>query len=467
MKIKFSKLLHNVGVLTVSNIASKLLVFFLVPLYTNVLSTSDYGLYDLVITTINIMYPVLTINISDAILRFMLDRQYNKNAVMTVALKYYIASVITVCAFFLLQVIFNLYPMICGFEPYIFMYYIVYALNDILTQYAKGKEKVRDIGVASVLSTAVIIILNLLFLLVLKAGIKGFFISNILGLFVSAAFYIRKLNVVSFLHVLSKDTLLEKEMLRYSAPLISTVLCWWINSAFDRYTVTFFRGISDNGLLSIAYKIPMILNTLQGIFIQAWQISAIKEKDQNANIFYGQVFVCVNFVMTAVCSLLILFTKPLAGLLFSKDFYKAWEFVPFLLLSSVFNCASGLLGPILAVKKDSKTMSLSAIYGTVINVVLNIILVYLMGIQGATIATVFSSVIIYCVRRNAVKNDCYISNYKNIVITWMLVVVQAIEEVYLPIWQLQIINILVIILVNKSICGGLKNWIKDIRKKNI
>lgn len=460
MSKKISDLLHNVGILTISNIASKLLVFFLVPLYTSVLSTSDYGLYDLVITTINIVYPVLTINISDAILRFMLDRKYDKNSVMTVAFKYFIISVTIVSITFSIQAIFDIYTIIHGFEIYIWLYYVVYALNDILIQYAKGKEKIKEIGVTSVLSTLVIIISNIIFLLVLKTGIKGFLISNILGLLVSAAFYIIKLDVVSLLHVLKKNCTLEKEMLRYSAPLISTVLCWWINGAFDRYVVTLFRGISDNGLLSIAYKIPTILNTVQGIFIQAWQISAIKEKDQNAERFYGQVFVYVNFVITMVCSFLIMFTRPLSRLLFSKDFFTAWVFVPFLLLSSVFNSASGLLGPILAVKKDSKTMALSAIYGTVINVVLNILLVYLIGIQGATIATVISSLVIYCVRRRAVINDCYILNYKNVVITWILIVMQAIEEVYFPVWQIQILNVALIVIINKNICNSLPKYIK-------
>ena len=67
------------------------------------------------------------------------------------------------------------------------------------------------------------------------------------------------------------------EMLKYCVPLIVTVIGWWINSASDRYVVAFICGVSANGLLSVSYKIPTIINTLQAIFTQAWQISAINE----------------------------------------------------------------------------------------------------------------------------------------------------------------------------------------------
>ena len=93
--------------------------------------------------------------------------------------------------------------------------------------------------------------------------------------------------------------------------------------------------------------------------------------------------------------------RPIAHILFAKDFYQAWVFVPFLLVSSMLNAASGYIGPILAAKKDSKSMAIAAFGGAGVNVVLNIALVYLMGIQGATIATVIASYIIYIIRKRA------------------------------------------------------------------
>ena len=59
----YKYLAKNIGVLTISNFATNLLSFFLVPLYTYILSTEEYGSYDLINTTIGLMVPILTINI--------------------------------------------------------------------------------------------------------------------------------------------------------------------------------------------------------------------------------------------------------------------------------------------------------------------------------------------------------------------------------------------------------------------
>lgn len=198
----------------------------------------------------------------------------------------------------------------------------------------------------------------------------------------------------------------EREMLIYSVPLIATVVGWWVNSCADKYIVTFILGISANGLLSVSYKIPQIINTIQGIFTQAWQISAIKEYGSSDTAdFYGKTFIVINLMMCIVCSFLIFMTRPLAYILYANDFYEAWKYVPFLLVSSVLNCASGLLGPILSAKKNSKAMMWSAIVGAVANIIMNIVFVNLTGIQGATFATLVSSYIIYIIRKYAVGED--------------------------------------------------------------
>ena len=85
---KYRYLLKNIGLLTLSNFATKLLSFFLVPLYTNVLSTSDYGTYDLLYTTISVLIPILTLNIQDAVVRFSLEKEYDRDAIVTVATKF-------------------------------------------------------------------------------------------------------------------------------------------------------------------------------------------------------------------------------------------------------------------------------------------------------------------------------------------------------------------------------------------
>ena len=47
MKRNYKYLLKNIGLLTLSNFGTKILLFLLLPLYTSILTVEEYGLYDL------------------------------------------------------------------------------------------------------------------------------------------------------------------------------------------------------------------------------------------------------------------------------------------------------------------------------------------------------------------------------------------------------------------------------------
>ena len=283
---------------------------------------------------------------------------------------------------------------------------------------------------------------------------KGFFFAMILGQAVPIIYLLWKLDFTKTIFAVTRlrfNNSLCREMLSYSVPLIATSLGWWVNSTSDRYIVAFICGVGANGLLSVAYKIPAIINTLQGIFIQAWQISAIKEygsKDKAR--FYGNAFSALNVMMAIACSVLILLTRPIAHLLFAKGFFIAWQYVPFLLVSCVANSASGFLGPVLSAKKDSKSAALSAIYGAIANLVLNVALVYVLGIQGACIATVIASWIIYYSRKKSLNKEIVIDRYSSVLLIWALLCLQAVIEIYTSLWYLEVLLLALLLFISRK-----------------
>lgn len=444
-------LLKNMGILTVSNFASKILVFLLVPLYTSVLTTAEYGSYDLAVSTATLLYPILTLNIVDAVMRFAMDKEYSKEKIAVAGMRYVSASVFIFAIVMLIIAKFDLWPDVNGIEGFIFLYYFSYVYNQFLVQFSKGLERVRDMGMAGIVSTLVMVLGNIIFLLVFKWGLSGFFIANILAQGISAIYLMIRIRLWNYLKDLKNDYALTKEMLVYCIPLMASAIGWWVNSAADKYVVVFMLGVAANGILSVSYKIPQIINVVQSIFIQAWQISAIKEYgEQDTAKFYGQTFTIINVLMCAACSWLIILTRPLAHLMYAKDFYQAWQYVPFLLISSVLNCASGLLGPILSAQKNSKAMMWSSLIGAGANIVMNIGFVYLIGIQGATIATVICSLMIYEFRKIAVGKDIKIEKYWIILATWGMLCAQAIAEIYMKSFVVEAVLMLVMLIMNSS-----------------
>ncbi len=85
---KYRYLLKNVGLMAIGQFGSRILSFLLVPLYTSILSAADYGTFDLYSTIVQLLVPVLTLNIYDAMLRFALDGKEDIKQVHAVGLVY-------------------------------------------------------------------------------------------------------------------------------------------------------------------------------------------------------------------------------------------------------------------------------------------------------------------------------------------------------------------------------------------
>ena len=416
-KNKYTELIANTGALAIGNFSSKILVFLLVPLYTSVLTTEEYGFYDLVFTTIQLLIPVFTCNVTDAVLRFTLESENHIKQLVNITLKFLVLSLLPAFLTLLAITASGISRSTREYGGYIFAFYLL-------------RYNVKRMAAAGVVGTLVTVISCLIMLLIIKTGLKGFFLSNILGQAVPAVYLICTLHLWKYVDIgISLDLELQRRLLKYSLPLILTNIGWWLNNTSDKYIITFMSGMSLNGLLSVAYKIPSILSIIYGLFIQAWQISAIKEyTSEDSRSFYNRVFLYLNIFVYCVAAALILFTKPIARLAFAKDFYSAWEFVPFLLISGVFTASAGFIAPILTSAYNTKAVVKATIYGGIVNIFLNIVLLYCIGPQGVSIATAISSFVIFYVRYHGLGGIIERKNLWRILLLWLLLIIQSAAE---------------------------------------
>jgi len=451
LDVKYKSLIKNIGYLTISNFASKILVFLLVPLYTNVLSTEEYGSYDAIATTVSLLAPFVIANISDGVMRFLLDKKQDKNEIMSIGLKYTSIGIIIMALLALSNRVFHYAGFLNGYEFLAFLYAAFYILNSHFAQCAKGLNQVSVMAKAGVVSTATMILFNVLFLLVFHLGITGFFLAHILGLAIPTLYYCAKIEPWKYSPFSRIDKQTKKLILAYSIPLIFNTIGWTINSSLDKYCVIYFYGVAASGILAVSYKIPTILSVIYSMFTQAWQISAVTEYDNNdREKFYSDTYLFVNALGCLCCGGLILINKPLSRFLFAKDFYQAWQYVPFLLVSVLFNQTAGFVGPLLSAKKESNAMAKAAVAGSIVNLVFNIVLIKIMGVQGAAIATAISSFVIYLVRWWYARELLERRIYSKLYLSWIITIVSAVAEILSVQYFVQALALLIIIIVNLS-----------------
>ena len=395
-KSKYRYLFKNIGLLALSNIATKFIAFFLVPLYTSILTTEEYGAYDFIFSTVGILVPVLTINIYEAVLRYSMDKACLPADVFSVGLRFCLLGNIVVVIILLINHILELSTLVAGFAIYFFLIFFTTSLSGIVTSMARGLGKIKELSIASVLASAVTIGLNVFLLCVLRLGIDGYFIANILGIAAQIVILLISIQGWKYVCLFSYNKQTFTEMVNYSLPTIANAIAWWINGLSDRYIVIFFHGVAVNGIYSVATKIPSILNLFQSIFSQAFMLSAVKEFDRDDNNgFFRNTFSSYNFVLVCVCSLIICCDKVLAKFLYINDFYEAWKYVPFLTISIIFGSLSGYMGSIFAAQKHSEYFAKCSGAGALANIILNVMLVPSFSALGASIATAISYWVVY------------------------------------------------------------------------
>ncbi|HET0499550.1 TPA: oligosaccharide flippase family protein [Streptococcus pneumoniae] len=454
---KYKELAKNTGIFALANFSSKILIFLLVPIYTRVLTTTEYGFYDLVYTTIQLFVPILTLNISEAVMRFLMKDGVSKKSVFSIAVLDIFIGSIAFALLLLVNNLFSLSDLISQYSIYIFVIFVFYTLNNFLIQFSKGIDKIGVTAISGVISTAVMLAMNVILLVVFDWGLLGFFIANVCGYVIPCIYIVSRLRLWELFEI-KIDKKLQWEMVYYVLPLVLNILSWWVNNTSDRYIVTAIVGIQASAIISVAYKIPQILSTISAIFIQSWQISAIKiQEDKSDTTFVSNMLLYYNALLLIIASGIILFVKPISNILFGISFYSAWELVPFLIISSLFNAISGCIGAIMGAKMDTHNIAKSALVGMIANIILNIVLTFLMGPQGITISTLIASFLIFYMRKDSVK-EINSETYRAIYLSWILLVVEACLLIYMDF----IIGALIAMVINLFL---LKDVIKPLYLK--
>lgn len=454
MANKHKYLAKNVGLFSISSFVPKILAFILIPIYTNCLTTAEYGVSDLLTTTVSLLLPFFTLDIQDAVMRFALDKKYEKSDVFTTALRIIFigTGLISIGAFIASTL--NIPGLEDSCLVFFVLMYFTTALSNSLTMFCRGIDKVNVLVVGGILQSVIMLSASILFLVVFKWGLTGYLLANTLGSLVAVFWYFIKAKLHKYI-TKSVTKSVFKDMVRFSFPLIFSVTAWWINSASDRYILTWMSGVAISGLYAVSYKIPGILSIFQSVFYQAWSISAIKEFDKDdKDRFISNMYNMMNFGMVVACSCVIVLNVPIAKILYTNEFFEAYKFVPPLLISVVFNAMALFIGSIFTAVKDTKTLSVSTIIGAVVNTVCNFVFIYYWQAYGAAIATMLGYFVVFIMRHIILKKHIKLHlNWFRDILVYALLVVQMLVAYFVPslnYWQV-IFPILILVFYLKEV----------------
>ena len=407
-KSKYEVLINNTLLISTGTFGSKILTFLMTRFYTEALTPSDYGEADLIIQTANLLIPLVSAGIADGVFRFVLETDDEHTAKRK---SIFSAGFYTISAGTAILAALSSFISIPGFlseYKWLLIWFIsASCYHSLCAQFIRGEGKTRLFAYQGVLNTVLVIVFSILFLSVFEAGTRGYIISialadSICALYLAAG---QKLWRLMDIHLKSG---MWRKMMRYSLPLVPAALFWWITSVSDRYMITWFLGSGANGIYTVASKIPAIITLISGMFLEAWQFSAVRESRGSRRSyisFYTNIWSMFLTVMFTGGSIIIAFSPAAIRLLAASEYYSAAEYLPILTAAAILSSLVSFMGSVYIVTKRSSLSFLTTAAGAVFNIILNFLLIPThLGIYGAAVATLCSYLLSFLIRIISIRN---------------------------------------------------------------
>lgn len=390
-------LVKNTAIVTIGKICTQLISFFLLPLYTTFLTTTEYGVVDLLNTLISLLIPILTFQVDQGIFRLLIDTREDEEGQK---------KLITSITFFILKQI-AIYIIIFGiasiwikneYKYFLATNLIITACTNILLQVARGLGNNTKYTIGSFISGTATIILNVILIAGFKMGAYGMLYASLIGNAICTIYIFFSMQLNKKIGHKYYDKKVLKNLLKYSIPLIPNAISWWIVNVSDRIIITYFMNVSANGIYSVSNKFSSLITTIYNIFNMTWTESfAVNFNSKDRDEYFSKIFDITIRFFGALCIGIIAFMPFVFSIMVNKEFNDAYMQIPILIIATMFNVLVTFLGSIYVAKKITKEIAKTSMLAAGINIIVNLLFINKMGLYAASISTLVAwfSMMIY------------------------------------------------------------------------
>lgn len=435
MSNRTTELAKNTGIYAIGVFGTKLITFILVPVYSYYLTKDNLGLYDVILTGLLLISPVVSMQLSESTFRWLIEKE-DENEINTILKT---SSYVT---FLLIVFGFIITALICQIAGRLDMLWI-YALvvTNILfiytQQISRGLKRSKTYVKGVILNSILLLSISMLSLTYIAQTVDTLLISMLISTGCSAIYFTADLRLLQRSFKSSVDMQLAKEMVSYSMPLIPNAASWWLVSAANRMIVLYYLGVDSNGIFAISARIPGILTIVNSIFMLAWQDSVLSEHSA-AKSYKSEMLRKFIIFETCVIVIVIFSSQYLTKYLIHEDYYESWNFMPLLVVGTSFAALSAFLGVNFLKTKQTTTLFTTTLSGGVINVILSVALIKHIGLYAPALGTMFGFATAFLLRSiSKVTKEALEIPYRKI----FAFLIIAISSVYLASIELWYINL--------------------------
>jgi len=379
-KLGKQSLIYGIG-----HILARLVTFFLLPLYTNIFSTKEYGVVALFYTFLAFMNVIMRYGLGAAFLKFYVPADKDERLVIfsNVIFSLFITGIPFLCIWHLCRDFLS--PILLGVnEPsFITIMGIIIVLDTIWSIPLLGYRAENRPGLFilfSLLNVLVTIVLNLYFIIQKGLGINAIFLSNLIAsslIFILSLPYIY--NRFKF-SLLSKNT--WQNILRFALPFLPAGLFSMFMEVADRYILKYLTDLSTVGIYNAGYKVGMLMMLSITAFNFGWQPFFLEHgKKKNPSELFSRVSIFALSGFGYIWLLLVIWADELLKIeiagyaFFGKEFAPALPIIPWISLGYLFYGFYILQTPGIFLKDRPGIAATTRLVGAISNIVLCLLLI--------------------------------------------------------------------------------------------
>lgn len=403
----------------IGNAIKKFISFLLLPLYTRVLTPSDYGVLDTLGTGVLILTILFGLRVTDGGSRYYYETEDSKEK-GTILFTVFVINFLTIIPSLIIAFFSN--------EISIFLFktdqfsWVVFAsclsipltlLNDEQSWIYRYKRLPWRFNTYILIRALVNVAMGILLVLYLKKGVLGAQLATIISLIVTILF-----SLFSFTHkeyTFNFSFTWAKKILKFSYPLMFSALIAWIYTSADRYLLLGYKTTADVGLYSIGttFARPIsMLNIAIGMSFYPFFMS-LYEKEKNENKpetkkTSNQIWYIYLVISLSICSVLSIWGKELISVVATPVYTSAAIVIPLLIFSAIFRQSIDItsLGMFLKEKTVHYTWLVAITSG--VSLGLNFLLIPMLSFHGAAISNMFSNFIYLIIAYNLSQKFFYV-----------------------------------------------------------
>lgn len=384
---KEKDLAKNTAIISIGRICTQCISFFLLPLYTAVLTTNEYGMVDLLVSYSALLLPIVTFAIEQALFRYLIDVRFDNNQkekiISTTLIFMFVQCVMCSIVLSVIQVFLH-----NEYIPYFILMVLASICSTTMLQLVRGLGDNISYVLGSFITAITQVLCNIIFLVVFRLGPNGMLLATFAGNIVASIFLFAKTKTFKYFKFKKFDIKTLKSMLHYSIPLIPNQLCWWTMNASDKTIVAIFWGTASNGLLAVAHKFPNIYMQFSNIFNISWtESAALHINDEDADAFFTKTINVVFKLFASACAGIIVSIPFVIHWLVADQYFDAYYQIPIFMLASLGNVVVSLYGVIYVAYKKTKEIALTAFMAAIINAGSHLILIQFIGLYAASVSS--------------------------------------------------------------------------------